>query len=99
VHPGAVVSAGLTAFLNSVPYIGGLVALIGPWILTSALEGARTSAFAAAGKKVKEETAAYKGAYLVPVAQLADPSSSARDERLAKELDETTREVLKELGV
>ncbi|KAF8166220.1 NAD-P-binding protein [Pholiota molesta] len=99
VHPGAVVSAGLTAFLLTLPLVGRLAASIGPWILMSALQGARTSAFAAAGKKVKEERVAYKGAYLVPVAKLAEPSSSARDDRLAKELDETTREVLKELGV
>ncbi|KAF8156425.1 NAD(P)-binding protein [Pholiota molesta] len=99
VHPGAVISAGFITFLNSVPYIGRFAAFIGPWVFTHASKGSRTSAFAAAGKKVQEERATYKGAYLVPVAKLAEPSSSAKDERLARELDETTREVLKELGV
>jgi hypothetical protein len=87
------------SFLNSVPYIGRFAAFIGPWVFPSASKGSRTSAFAAAGVKVREERERYKGVYLVPVAKIAEPSASAKDERLAKELEATTRQVLKDLGV
>ena len=66
-----------------------------------------TSAFAAAGDldKVagrdgrKDGRKAYEGAYLIPMGKIAQPSKYAVDERLGKELDETTREVLKEMGL
>ncbi|KAF9477152.1 NAD-P-binding protein [Pholiota conissans] len=100
VHPGAVASVGANAFLYGVPYAGKFVAtFLGPLFFIPWLQGARTSAFAAAGKAVKDDVKKYKGAYLVPVAKLAEPSASAKNERLAKELDETTRAILKEIGV
>jgi hypothetical protein len=92
-------STGFNTLLHTVPYVGRFAAWIGPWVFASLSMGSRTSAFAAAGKKVQEERAAYKGVYLVPVAKIAEPSASAKDERLARELHATTREVLKELGV
>jgi len=57
------------------------------------------SAFAAAGKEVKANRAKYKGVYLMPVAKISTPSKSALDEKLASELQQTTLEVLKEMGV
>lgn len=62
-----------------------------------------TPAFAATGKDVatarKSQSNEYEGAYLVPVAKVAVPSEYALDKRLQKELDETTRAVLEEMGI
>lgn len=64
-----------------------------------------TSVFAAAGKDVatsrvsshEVERKTYEGVYLTPVAKITEPSKFAMDERLQKELYETTREVLREM--
>ncbi len=58
-----------------------------------------TSAFAAAGKDVVQETARFKGVYFIPVAKIAEPSKEAQDERLAKELWETTEGILRDIGL
>lgn len=57
-----------------------------------------TSAFAAAGKEIKEDNERFKGVYFTPMARISNPSKAALDERLARELWETTEAVLKELG-
>ncbi|KAF9014141.1 NAD-P-binding protein [Cyathus striatus] len=98
VHPGAVRTVGANGFLANTPYIGGfLLKYIGPLFFTTWEKGAMTSVFAAGSPEVKEKMDAYKGAYLVPVAKIADPSKYATDERLAKELWETTERVVAEL--
>ena len=58
-----------------------------------------TSAFAAAGKDVVQDTVRFKGVYFTPVAKIAEPSKAAQDERLAKELWETTESILREMGL
>ncbi|KAF8985345.1 hypothetical protein BDQ17DRAFT_1495390, partial [Cyathus striatus] len=107
VHPGFVHTDGADKFLASTPYIGGfLLKYIAPLFLytfgslfsiNTWETGAMTSVFAAVSPEVKEEREAYKGAYLVPVAKIANPSKYAIDERLAKELWETTESVVSEL--
>ncbi|KAJ3720720.1 NAD-P-binding protein [Lentinula guzmanii] len=108
IHPGAVMTVGVSGFLNSVPFFGWfLKVILGPLFLTSWTQGAMTSAFAAAGKEVAEtrkskdevERRKYEGGYLVPVANVAEPSTYAKDERLQRELYETTIEVLGEMGI
>jgi len=108
VHPGAVLTIGASGFLNSVPFIGWfLKTVLGPLFFASWKTGAMTSAFAAAGKDVttfrtssdEAERKIYEGVYLTPVAKITEPSKSAMDERLQKELYETTREVLGEMGL
>ncbi|KAJ3784257.1 NAD-P-binding protein [Lentinula aff. detonsa] len=108
VHPGAVMTVGASGFLNSVPFFGWLLKVFfGPLFFTSWTQGAMTSAFAAAGKEVAEtrkskdevERRKYEGGYLVPVANISEPSTYAKDERLQRELYETTMEVLTEMGI
>ncbi|KAJ3979623.1 NAD-P-binding protein [Lentinula detonsa] len=107
-HPGTVMTEGASGFLNSVPFLGWfLKRFMGPLFFMSWKQGAGTSAFAAAGKAVAEarkskdevERRKYEGGYLVPVAKISEPSTYATDERLQRELYETTMEVLGEMGI
>lgn len=58
-----------------------------------------TSAFAAAGTDLAQDRERFKGVYFTPVAKVTEPTKAAQDERLAKELWETTKSILKELGL
>jgi NAD(P)-dependent dehydrogenase (short-subunit alcohol dehydrogenase family) len=49
-------------------------------------KGAYTSAFAAASEEVAKQRDKYKGAYLMPVGKVAEPTNMARNEELSKEL-------------
>ncbi|KAH7874994.1 uncharacterized protein C8R40DRAFT_239368 [Lentinula edodes] len=108
VHPGAVRTVGATGFLNSFPFFGWfLKTFLGPLFFVSWKQGAMTSAFAAAGKEIaisrqstdEAERKKYEGAYLTPIANISEPSVYAKDERLQRELYETTMEVLREMEV
>ncbi|KAF9559294.1 hypothetical protein CPC08DRAFT_763406, partial [Agrocybe pediades] len=69
------------------------------WFSYSQRAGAYTSVFAAAAPEVKAEPEKYRGVYMIPVAKVAKPSKDAEDERLAKELWETTEGVVRRLGI
>ncbi|KAH7874987.1 NAD-P-binding protein [Lentinula edodes] len=108
VHPGAVMTVGVTGFFQSIPFVGWfLKTFLAPLFLVSWKQGAMTSAFAAAGKEIaasrkstdEAERKKYEGAYLTPIANISEPSTYAKDERLQRELYETTMEVLREVGV
>jgi len=58
-----------------------------------------TVGYAAAGKEVKEQREKWQGVYLTPIATITKPSQYALDERLAKELYDTTEKVVKDLGL
>jgi NAD(P)-dependent dehydrogenase (short-subunit alcohol dehydrogenase family) len=108
-HPGTVNTQSTQFFFNSwnfmVKILGKMIIL--PLFFTTWRQGAMTPAFAAAGKQValsresedETERKIYEGAYLVPVAKIAEPSKYAKDERLQRELYETTVEILDELGL
>ncbi|KAJ4498471.1 hypothetical protein C8R41DRAFT_864667 [Lentinula lateritia] len=108
VHPGAVMTVGVTGFFQSIPFVGWfLKTFLAPLFLVSWKQGAMTSAFAAAGKEItasrkstdEAERKKYEGAYLTPIANISEPSTYAKDERLQRELYETTMEVLREIGI
>ncbi|KAF5368335.1 hypothetical protein D9758_002229 [Tetrapyrgos nigripes] len=73
--------------------------VLGPLFFAPWRKGAMTVGFGAAGKEVKEQSETYQGAYLAPIAAITTPSKYALDERLAKELHETTENIVKELGL
>ncbi|KAJ4498473.1 NAD(P)-binding protein [Lentinula lateritia] len=99
-HPGTVMTEGSGDLLDSIPFIGWfLKTCFGPLVFVSWKQGAMTSAFAAAGNAVAAERKRYEGVYLVPMAKIVEPSSYAKDERLQRELYETTVEVLEDIGV
>ncbi|OJA18609.1 hypothetical protein AZE42_01760 [Rhizopogon vesiculosus] len=62
-------------------------------------KGAYTSAFAAASEEVAKQRDKYKGAYLIPVGKVAEPTNIARDEVLAKELWDSVEKFLLEKGL
>ncbi|KAJ7775750.1 NAD(P)-binding protein [Mycena maculata] len=99
VHPGRIATEGTTRFVSSIPYVGWLLNKFLKQMVFSApwRHGAMTVAFAAAGKEVAAQREQYQGAYLVPIAATATPSSFSRDERLQKELYETTEKIMSEL--
>nr|GAT56722.1 NAD-binding protein [Mycena chlorophos] len=92
VHPGGIATPGSDGFRSQVPWI--VSALMKWFFFKPPREGGLTVAFAAAGKKVAQDRPKYQGAYIVPPANWAVPSSSAQDERLAKELYEKTEEII-----
>ncbi|OCH93974.1 NAD-P-binding protein [Obba rivulosa] len=99
-HPGGVNTDGAQKSVeNANIVVRGLFAALKGVIFRSASEGAYTSVFAAASPAVRAEPEKYKGAYLVPVAQVGQPSADARDPALAAELWATTEKVLADLGI
>ncbi|KAJ7083143.1 NAD-P-binding protein [Mycena belliarum] len=95
-HPGVISTRGSMATVRTIPFVGRLAPIL-PLLLGSWREGALTVAFAAAGKEVAAQREKYQGAYLVPVAKIATPSSFALDARLREEVYESTELALKEL--
>ncbi|CAK5276220.1 unnamed protein product [Mycena citricolor] len=99
VHPGSVKTTGSDHFLGAVPCLGWLFRdYIGPLFFGPWRNGAIPVVFAAAGAKVVEDNDKYRGAYLIPPAALSQPSKYALDERLQKELFDTTETILTELN-
>lgn len=97
-HPGAIKTKGSTTFVATVPFIGPFASkFLTPLFLDQWKVGGMTPAFAAAGMDVRDNKKAYEGVYLIPYGQISKPSESALDPRLAKELYETTEQVLQEL--
>ncbi|KAJ7123088.1 NAD-P-binding protein [Mycena epipterygia] len=99
-HPGAIMTPGAGTFLGSVPYFGWLFKnYVGPLFFGSWRTGAMTIAFAAAGKDVVDDKEKYRGAFLMPMATIKPASSFAEDERLQRELYDTTERFVKEMGL
>ncbi|KAF8191211.1 NAD-P-binding protein [Pholiota molesta] len=63
--------------------------------------GAYNSAFAAAGKRIKENRSAYKGAYLQsqPTGTIAEPHKGILDDDLGERLQKTTDKFLEDMGL
>jgi hypothetical protein len=66
----------------------------------SAEKGSYGSVFAAVSPKVREDAETYKGAYLNPnIKALRAPNEDVYKEELAKELWQSTEEILTDVGV
>lgn len=84
--------------------LGFIIVTLIPWLFTSAVEGAYTSVLAAASPEVRAEPEKYKGCFMMPVGKIPSPAMGAttkasRDPELAKELWETTEDILVEQGI
>jgi hypothetical protein len=100
IHPGAVLTPAATIFFDTaIPYFGWLTGGLARMFALDEVMGAWTPSFAAAGVEVRENKEKYKGAYMTWWKQIEVPMPQARSEKLAKELWETTEEVLRELNV
>jgi NAD(P)-dependent dehydrogenase (short-subunit alcohol dehydrogenase family) len=95
-HPGAV-----NTFSDKPPLsnFGFIVKPIISLFFVHQDKGAYNSAFAAASEEVAKQREKYKGAYLTPVAKIAEPTKVAKDEGLAKELWDTVEKFLEEKGI
>ncbi|KAF5318544.1 hypothetical protein D9619_010895 [Psilocybe cf. subviscida] len=99
-HPGVVATPGVDRFFNSAGILGRVLkVVVVPLFFLSISKGGMNSAFAAASQDVKKDRAPYKGAYLMPVGKITQPSKAALDDRLASELYDTMKEVLSEIGL
>lgn len=78
---------------SSLP-MGKLLVWIAKIFFVSSDVGAYTSAFAAASVKVREDREKYKGKYIVPYGKVETPSVDAQDAGLAKDLWDSTEELL-----
>lgn len=100
VHPGAVMTPGVSKFLGNRGRIFGPFWSFAMYMFfVPTRQGAMNSAYAAASPKVKAKANDYKSAYVDPIGVIVDPSPQAKDERLMDELYGTTLEILRELNV
>jgi len=100
IHPGAVLTPAATIFFDTaIPYLGWLTGGLARLFAHSDINGAWTPCFAAAGVKVREDKEKYKGTYMTWWNVVETPAPQGRSETLAKELWDTTEEVVRELKV
>ncbi|KAF4906592.1 putative oxidoreductase [Colletotrichum fructicola] len=93
VHPGEVATEGVFSINNA------MVRTIARLTFLSPEQGAATSLFAAASTDVKENPAAYKGRFLLPVGKIGVPASVASDEEQVRGLWNTaTDEINKRMA-
>lgn len=89
-HPGSVYTPGVKNWFPTLP--GGRILLaLGPYFFRTEVEGAMTSAFAAAALDVRRRKNEYKAAYLVPLGKKQKIAAVGRDNRLAEELWNTSQ--------
>ncbi|KAG1723176.1 NAD(P)-binding protein [Suillus paluster] len=96
IHPGAV-----NTFTDKPP-LANFKFIIKPIVslfFVQQDEGAYNSVFAAASEEVAKNREKYKGVYLTPVGKIAEPTKTAKDEELAKELWDTVEKFLQEKGL
>ncbi|KAK7062417.1 NAD-binding protein [Favolaschia claudopus] len=101
VHPGTTKTPATEGFMGAnLPLIGWFIGtIIMPLIFAKPSKGGMAVAIPAAGvMKGKGKIEDWKGAYFTPKG-IETPSASALDVRLQDELWETTRSVVKELGL
>ena len=89
---------GADVLLRTLP-LGSLIVKILPLFTTPLARGGDPSLFAAAAPAVRARADEFRGAYLMPVGKIAQPSRDARDVGLAGELWATSEAQLAALGL
>lgn len=79
--------------------MGGFLIFILGYLFLPIEQSGYNSAFAAASPDVKKRVSEYKGAYILPVGQIAKPSADARNPQLALDLWATSEKQLALLGL
>lgn len=69
---------------------------LGTFLTMTPFEGAKTQLWASAAPQVDEMN--LKGAYLIPIATVSEPSAAGSNEKLADQLWTLSEKVLRELG-
>jgi len=99
-HPGNINTEGYQNIAKRQGWLlRTLITFAVNYFMTTADKGAYTQVFAAVAPVVREQAEKYKGAFLMPPAQISNPTKPAENKELAKELWETTEALLKEMGV
>lgn len=100
IDPGAVATENVASWVNGMSWFLSLIIWFLTWLtFASPRDGAMNSAYAAASPEVKANARKFKGVHLLPVGRVTRASSYARDDRLAKELYETSKDIMKELNL
>lgn len=79
--------------------VGKALLLLSRLTFMNVVDGSYTVLFPAAAPEVRKESERYKGAYLIPIAKLGEPSPLAQNEELAQELWDTTERFMQEWGL
>ncbi|OBZ78301.1 hypothetical protein A0H81_02445 [Grifola frondosa] len=100
-HPGSVNTEGLLRDpILVMPIIGPIARLLFSVIFLTPSQGATAPVFAAAAPAVRAQPELYKAAFLQPSAKIGRPTNpDAQSAELAKELWDTTEEILEKLEV
>lgn len=100
IDPGVVSTENIVKWVNSMSFLLGIATRIMAWLaFVPPRYGAMNSVYGAASPEVKASAGRFKSAHLMPVGRITRPSSYATDERLARELYETSIEILKDLNL
>ncbi|KZP18146.1 NAD-P-binding protein [Athelia psychrophila] len=97
-HPGTFLTDGGHGVIGAWP-MGGLLIFIFGYLFVPVEQSGYNSAFAAASPDVRKRAAEYKGAYIMPVGQIAEPSADARNPQLALDLWATSEKQLAVFGL
>ncbi|KZT13260.1 NAD-P-binding protein [Laetiporus sulphureus 93-53] len=99
VHPGVVNSEGVQQYAHSSgPILAPIYSFIARALFTTPGKGAYSTVFAVAAPIVRAEPRKYRGAYIVPPGKLGTPGQAVNNQEVARELWETTEQVLKDIG-
>lgn len=93
IHPGEV-----NTFASRTPFPVLASIFMGLFFVTPEV-GAYNSCFAAASPLIRQHPEKYKAIYLVPVGVIQAPGKNAQRDDLARDLWETTENVLKDLAI
>ncbi|KZP08212.1 NAD-binding protein [Athelia psychrophila] len=97
-HPGAFMTDGARTVVGAFP-MGGFLVFVASYLFAPVATSGFQSAFAAASPEVRKHAAEYKGAYLVPVGKISQPTADARNPQLALDLWATSEKQLAALGL
>ncbi|KZP08217.1 NAD(P)-binding protein [Athelia psychrophila] len=98
IHPGAFITDGAHTVIGRWPMSGAILFIFG-LLFTPVERSGYNSAFAAASPEVRARAAEYKGAYLMPVGKISEPSADARNPQLALDLWATSEKQVAALGL
>lgn len=100
VDPGSVATENVGRWLDGMSYLfRGIIRFFVRVAFVSPREGAMNSAYATASPEVKASAKTFKGVHLQPVGKITEPSKQAKDMRLAKELYDTSLDLLREMNL
>ena len=98
-HPGTVHTEGLQKYISQASGIRRLLTNLFSYFFLTPSQGAVAPTFAATAPIVRAEADKYKGSYLTETGNFNKVPATGKNDALAKELCDTSEELLKKIGV